>query len=154
MQKILIFGNSGSGKTTMAKQLATSHGIPHFDLDTCAWNEPGVRKSLKESQKVIDKFVAEHSSWVIEGSYGSLVELVLEHCNELRFLNPGIEKCLQNCDSRPWEPEKYPTPEAQNQNLEMLKNWVRDYEIREDEYSYREHQRIFERYLGKKQEYR
>ena len=153
MQKILIFGNSGSGKTTMAKHLAKSEGIPHLDLDTCAWNEAGVRKPLPESQQLIELFIAAHPSWVIEGSYGSLVELVAPHCNELRFLNPGIDRCLQNCESRPWEPEKYPTPEAQNANLAMLEDWVRAYETREDEYSEREHRRIFEAYSGYKREY-
>ena len=153
MQKILIFGNSGSGKTTMARQLAIAQDIIHLDLDSCAWDEAGVRKALPQSQQLIETFIEENPSWIIEGSYGSLVELVVPYCNELRFLNPGIETCLKNCESRPWEPEKYPTPEAQNANLAMLKDWVRAYETREDEYSERKHRRIFEAYSGRKREY-
>src|SRR5436190_23643818 len=33
MHRILITGNSGSGKSTMAAQVAAEYGLPHLDLD-------------------------------------------------------------------------------------------------------------------------
>ncbi len=38
--RILIVGNTGSGKSTMAKQLIADHGLVHLDLDTVFF-EPG-----------------------------------------------------------------------------------------------------------------
>lgn len=41
MKKILLAGYMASGKTTIARLLATTSGIPHIDLDTAIENETG-----------------------------------------------------------------------------------------------------------------
>jgi predicted kinase len=38
--RVAIFGNSGSGKSTMARELAERHRVPMLELDTVVW-EPG-----------------------------------------------------------------------------------------------------------------
>lgn len=43
--------------------------------------------------------------------------------------------------------------EAQDANLRMLIGWVREYETREDEFSLREHRRLFDAHGGPKVEY-
>jgi adenylate kinase family enzyme len=42
--KILIFGNSGSGKSTMAKRHSEQSGLAHLDLDSIAWKASGERE--------------------------------------------------------------------------------------------------------------
>lgn len=154
MPRILIFGNSGSGKTTMARRLAEAHGLPCLDLDLLAWAEPGVRRPLAASEADIRAFTDRHADWVVEGCYGDLVELVVPLCTEMRFLNPGVDTCVAHCRARPWEPEKYPTKEAQDEMLELLVSWVRAYETRDDEYSLARHRRIFDAFEGAKEEVR
>ena len=134
MHRIVVFGNSGSGKTTLARVLTSQYGLARLDLDSLAWDSPGDRRSLAESASTIRDFINEHSEWVIEGCYGDLLELVLPYASEVRFLNPGVEACIANCQARPWEPEKYPSKEAQDQKLDFLLDWVREYESRADEY--------------------
>jgi len=90
---------------------------------------------------------------MIEGCYSDLLSLAIFHCDKLIFLNPGIEAFIRNCRSRPWEPHKYPSVEAQNQNLEMLIRWVREYETRDDEFSLRRHLQLFEEFDGEKVEH-
>ena len=153
MHRILITGNSGSGKSTMAAQVATEYGLPHLDLDTLAWESPAVRRPLDESVAAIRAFLDRNPEWVVEGCYARLLEAVLPHATELRFLNPGVEACIRNCRSRPWEPHKYPSVEAQNQNLETLIRWVREYETRDDEFSLRRHRQLFAEFDGEKVEY-
>lgn len=154
MKKIVIFGNSGSGKTTLAKQLANKNQLSHLDLDTLAWentNSPS-RKPLKDSSKEIEGFLNENSQWVIEGCYSDLLALVLKEANEVFFLNPDIETCINNCKNRPWEPHKYESAEKQNKNLSMLLNWVKTYPEREDEFSLVSHKKLFSKFAGKKRE--
>ncbi len=35
--KVLIFGNSGSGKSSLAGALAERHGLARLDLDSIVW---------------------------------------------------------------------------------------------------------------------
>ena len=169
MRRIVVFGNSGSGKTTLARVLTSQYGLAHLDLDSLAWDSSGVqvqtmtlddwaafvprRRSLTESARTIRDFIHEHSEWVIEGCYGDLLEHVLPYASEVRFLNPGVEACIANCRARPWEPEKYPSKEAQDQKLDFLLDWVREYETRDDEYGLKRHRQVFDRFPGRKREY-
>ena len=153
MRRIVVFGNSGSGKTTLARVLASQYGLAHLDLDSLAWDSPGGRRSLTQSASTIRDFIHEHSEWVIEGCYGDLLEQVLPYASEVRFLNPGVEACIANCRARPWEPEKYPSKEAQDQKLDFLLDWVREYETRDDEYGLKRHRQVFDRFPGRKREY-
>ena len=112
MARVVILGNSGSGKTTLARSLAESAGLAHLDLDDVAWKEadPPVRRALGESRARIDEFIDGNvQGWIIEGCYGSLVAHAAQRASQMIFLNIGIEACVENCKSRPWEPEKYPS---------------------------------------------
>ena len=150
--RVLIFGNAGSGKTTLALALAREHGLAHLALDHLAWNAPAVRRPLEESAAQVRCFLGAHDAWVVEGCYGDLLELVLPRATEVRFLNPGIEVCVANCTARPWESEKYASKEEQDERLGFLVEWVRAYETRPDEYSFARHRQLYESFQGKKQE--
>jgi adenylate kinase family enzyme len=152
MTCIVVYGNSGSGKTTMARELAAA-GLAHLDLDLIAWDTPGVRRPLSESVTALEEFVATHPDCVIEGCYADLVEAALPWCSELRFLNPGVEACLRNCRARPWEPEKYASAAEQDERLAYLLEWVAQYGVRDDEYSLRRHREVFAGFGGPRREY-
>lgn len=152
-RRILILGNSGSGKTTMARALQDEFGLAHLDLDAIAWAEPGERLPLAESVAALEAFVRSNASWVIEGSYASLARAALPFCTEFRFLNPGVEACVANCLRRPWEPEKYASREEQDAGLAFLLEWVRSYEQRDDEYGVAQHRAVFDGFEGAKREY-
>ena len=154
MSRILIFGNSGSGKSTLAAALAREAALDHLDLDTLAWDRvsPNQRRPLVASVADLDAFIRAHDKWVVEGCYSDLISSAIPHCTKLIFLNPGIESCIQNCRNRPWEPHKYPSPEAQDKNLEMLIGWIREYEAREDEFGLRSHRQLFDGFQGDKME--
>ena len=153
MNRIVIIGNSGSGKTTMGHHLASEYEIPHLDLDSLAWERPAMRRPLEESVAMIHSFVDANSEWIVEGCYAGLVESILPFATELRFLNPWIEACVRNCRIRPFEPHKYASMQEQNARLDFLLSWVREYAVRDDEYSLAAHRRIFDAFPGVKREY-
>ncbi len=82
-----------------------------------------------------------------------LLALVTASANEMIFLNPGVDTCVKNCRNRPWEKHKYKSKEEQDQNLEMLLDWVRNYPARSDEFSLAAHQKLFNEYSGKKTQF-
>jgi adenylate kinase family enzyme len=154
MTRLVVFGNSGSGKSTLARRLAGARGLPHLDLDSCAW-EPGMpprRRPLAQSAREIAAFMDANATWVIEGCYAGLLSGPLSRSTLAIFLNPGIEACIANAEARPWEPHKYQSRQAQDANLEMLRAWIRDYEVRSDELSLAAHRALFDGFAGAKVE--
>jgi len=107
----------------------------------------------KQASLCLTSSLPAKDQWIIEGCYGDLVEAVLPHCSELRFLNPGVETCVAHCNCRPWEASKFSSAEEQNAMLSQLIQWVKDYESRDDEYGLKRHRRIFDSFSGAKQEY-
>lgn len=151
MRRILVFGNSGSGKSTLAAHLANA-GMAHLDLDSLAWlhSQPPQRMPLAESKVLIDEFTASNEAWVIEGCYTDLLEMLADKATEVVFLNLPIEQCVQNAKGRPWEPHKYASKEAQDANLEMLLDWIVQYELRDDVFSLAAHTSFYDGFAGTK----
>ena len=152
MKKIVIFGNSGSGKTTLAKRLVAQYQLAHFDLDLVAWQpgNPPKRASVSDSFASIDSFCAAQNSWVIEGCYADLIEYVCDRANHMIFINLPIAQCISNAEQRPWEPHKYSSKHAQDQNLAMLIEWITDYDNRQDSFSKQAHLSLFENFKATK----
>ena len=150
--RIVLLGNAGAGKTTMAKWLIGNREVRHLSLDEIAWDEGTKRRDLTESLNELSRFLDQSDRWVIEGCYSSLVEAALPRCTELRFLNPGVDVCIAHCRQRPWEPSKFPSPEEQQAMLEDLIEWVRQYETRDGEYGLMRHRSVFDAFGGPKRE--
>ena len=148
-RRIVIYGNAGSGKTTMARSL----GLPVFSLDSITWASTGVRAPLADSLAALEQFLATHAEWVIEGCYGDLIEAAAVHCTELRFLNPGAEVCIANARRRPWEPSYCASPEEQQRLLGPLIEFIRAYDTVADEYGLARHRAIFAAHRGVKREF-
>lgn len=152
MSKILIFGNSGSGKSSLAKKISTKQSIAHLDLDTIAWQAttPPTRTSIANSQTQINDFMDVNESWVIEGCYADLLSLVINSASEVLFLNLPVELCVVNAKNRPWEPHKYKSKAAQDENLLMLIQWIKEYPNRNDCLSEIAHKELYNSFNGKK----
>ena len=152
--RIIIYGNSGAGKTWMALQLQQQHGLPRLVLDSIAWEpEWGTRKPLESSVVELIGFFEANENWLIEGCYGDLIEAALPFCTELRFLNPRVEVCVANCRKRHAKWEQHGRPEDNRGSIEELLAWVREYDQRDDEFSLVRHRAIFDSFDGSKTEY-
>jgi len=150
--RVALIGNSGSGKSTLAHRLAAAHALPMLDLDTVAW-EPGkiaVARDPAAATQDVHAFCSASHRWVVEGCYAGLVRTALSYSPVLLFLEPGVDACVANCRSRPWEPHKYESQEAQDQHLQFLLTWVREYYSRAGDLSLAAHQALFDQYRGPK----
>jgi len=151
--RIAIVGNSGSGKSTLAARLSAGQIEAILDLDTIVWEpgQPGVLRDAKLAREDLHAFCRSNQDWIIEGCYGDLIEETFAYRPELIFLDPGLERCLSNCRSRPWETHKYASKEEQDSRLAFLLQWVADYYTREGDMSLAGHEALFQRYDGPKQ---
>ena len=156
VKKIVIFGNSASGKSSLAKHLSELHQLAHLDLDTLAWlpitekSPVPHRQSVDISVSEIDRFIKQNNQWVIEGCYSDLLTHTLKYCSEIIFLNLPVELCISNAKKRPWEPHKYKTKAEQDANLTMLVDWISQYEHRTDTFSKAAHEKLYNEFLGEK----
>ena len=152
--RLVVIGNSGSGKSTFAERAAAEHGLASLALDALVWepHQIAVMRPPAAVRAELAAFVGGHERWVIEGCYGDLAEAALPACSELVFLNPGVATCLANSRRRPWEPHKYDSAADQERNLPMLLAWVESYYTRTDPCSYAYHRRLFDVFAGPKRE--
>ena len=65
-------------------------------------------------------------------------------------MNLPIKSCISNAKARPWEPHKYETKQAQDENLAMLIDWIGQYSERNDTFSYAAHKQFYDGYHGHK----
>ncbi|WP_305043330.1 AAA family ATPase [Geoalkalibacter sp.] len=151
--KVILLGNAGAGKSTLARKLLQKQPAARLSLDEVAFGVGSERRPLEDSIADVQAFIEKNESWIIEGCYADILEPVLELCEELYFLNPGMETCVAHCRSRPWEPEKFASADEQDENLQNLIVWVRAYESRGDEYGLKRHRALFESFTGRKREF-
>jgi adenylate kinase family enzyme len=150
--RMLVFGNSGSGKSRFAARLAAKHGLPVLDLDTVVWSPPAVFRPDAAIIAELSQFVQTTTSWIVEGCYGRWIDHLRPNATAIMFMNPGEAVCVSNCMARPWEAHKYPRKAEQDANLAFLLDWVRGYYSRSDDMSLQAHRRIFDSYDGPKRE--
>jgi adenylate kinase family enzyme len=87
--RIAVVGTAGSGKTTLAKALATQLGLPHIELDALNW-QAGWRDLLRTDP---DEFVRRVSraiaaeAWVADGNYGLVRPVVWRRATHLVWLD-------------------------------------------------------------------
>jgi len=84
--RIVVVGTTGSGKTTLARQLAQRLGVPHVELDALHW-EPGWTEA---PTAVFRQRVAEalkSSSWAVDGNYHTVRDIVWSQANLVVWLD-------------------------------------------------------------------
>ena len=144
---VFIVGNSGSGKSTMAKRLAAD-GRVHVDLDPYAWKgEVGVRRDVVDAADAIRAHLGGRPS-VVEGCYADLVEALARPGDRLVWLDLPIEACVAHCEQRPFEPHKWASAEAQDAFLPRLLEFVKAYETRTDALGRSAHAELFAAFAG------
>lgn len=148
--RVCVLGNSGSGKSTYAKRL----GGRVLELDSIYWepHQIAVARDPVTVRADLDAFLAANDAWVIEGCYADLIEIAARSCDELVFLNPGVDVCIANAKRRPHEGHKYDRAADQDKMLAFLVDWIRAYPDREGPTGYREHRRVFDGFRGNKRE--
>lgn len=103
MKRIMIIGCPGSGKSTFARALAAKTGLPLYYLDMMYWNPDRTTKPKEEFRAALRETVA-LPEWIIDGNYGSTLEVRMEACDTVIFLDYPVEVCIAGVEERRGKP--------------------------------------------------
>jgi adenylate kinase family enzyme len=73
---VLIYGVTGSGKTTLARKVAERTGLPWHSVDDLTW-EPGWIVVPPEEQRRRIARICAGEAWILDSGYSSWVDVVL-----------------------------------------------------------------------------
>lgn len=93
MSKIIVLGNSGSGKSTFTSKLASKLNIEYLHLDTIiykhSWNKP----EFDEMENQINEFLKK-DNWIIDGNFLNYSTDRFLKCDTIYFLDINRFTCL------------------------------------------------------------
>lgn len=70
MQRVLVMGSSGSGKSTFAQRLSEITGLPIVSIDALFWKPGWVESERTEFRERMAK-VTRRPRWIMDGNYTS-----------------------------------------------------------------------------------
>lgn len=86
-RRVAVYGPTGSGKTTIARRIASSLGVPAIELDAL-FHRPGWTPTPTEEFRaaVAERLAACEDGWVFDGNYGAVRDLVLSRADTVVWL--------------------------------------------------------------------
>ena len=94
MEKVVIIGCGGAGKSTLARKLGEKTGLPVVHLDSIFWL-PGWVEMEKDA---FDQRLREEMAkpqWIIDGNYNRTMAERLAHCDTIIYLDFSRPACLR-----------------------------------------------------------
>lgn len=99
MQRVLVIGCSGAGKSTAAARLSVMMSLPLHHLDQLFW-QPGWREVPREQFDETLAQVLAGASWVIDGNYSRTLPQRLEAADTVLWLDYSTLTCLRGVLTR------------------------------------------------------
>jgi adenylate kinase family enzyme len=93
LNKVLILGFSGSGKSTFARQLGHSINLPVIHLDTLYWKPGWVASSKVEWNKMLTELM-QQEKYIMDGNYPSSLHMRLLEADTVFYFDLSIFLCL------------------------------------------------------------
>jgi adenylate kinase family enzyme len=94
MQRVLVMGSSGSGKSTFARRLSEITGIPFVSLDALFWKPGWVESDKAEFRDRLTE-AARQPRWIMDGNFTShLVELRRDACDTVIWFDLPRRTCI------------------------------------------------------------
>jgi len=93
MQRILVIGSPGAGKSTLASRIAGRLGLPVIHLDR-EYFGPGWAVPGKEEWRERVRALAAKPAWVMDGNYASTFDIRVPRATVIVFLDLPRWRCL------------------------------------------------------------
>ena len=131
--KIVIIGNSGSGKSWLASWLAANSSVPAVHLDELYWQPGGFdnKRPLAETASLIST-ARETNGWVVEGVFGELAAQFLPDADILVWLDMDWPLCEARLLRRGSQSKAHMARSQSEAGLGKLLEWASNYRSRDD----------------------
>jgi len=97
MNKVLVLGCCGSGKSTFSRQLAHITGLPIIHLDQ-HYFKPGWEEPDKATWRDKVHQLCHQERWIMDGNYSGTIDIRLEHADTVIYLdNPTYSNLYRVC---------------------------------------------------------
>ena len=97
--RIILVGNCGSGKSWLAKHIASITGFPLFHLDKEIWQPGWVMPSTDEKIAIQQRLIS-GQRWIIDGNYNSTMEMRFAAADLVVFLDINRVTCILSAMKR------------------------------------------------------
>lgn len=101
MQRLLVVGPCGAGKSTLATALSSKLGVPVYHMDQLNWRPGWVESSKDEIRQRLAEIVAT-DRWLIDGTYGGTLGERLGRADTVVYLDYPISLCVTRLLRRIW----------------------------------------------------
>ena len=125
MNKVIVIGCPGSGKSTFSRALHELTALPLYHLDLLNWNSDKTTVSKAVFLKRLKNVIA-LDRWIIDGNYGSSIELRMKECDTVFFLDYPVEVCLDVIKQRQGK-TRSDMPWIETEIDEELLEFIRNY---------------------------
>lgn len=136
MDRIIIIGSPGEGKSCFARKLRDMTGLPLYYLDQ-VYHKPDRTTVTREEfdRKLLE--IMQTDNWIIDGNYQRTLPIRFEACTDVFFLDYPLEQCLEGAALRigikredlPWIEEEF-DPEFRQYILDFHRDQLpRIYEL-------------------------
>ena len=99
MQKVIVIGCPGSGKTTFAEKLQKKLDLPLYHLDAI-WHKPDKTHIPREEFDARLAEILATDAWIIDGNYSRTLECRIAACDTVFLFDLPMEVCLEGVISR------------------------------------------------------
>ena len=99
MERIVIIGCGGSGKSTMARQLGEKLDLPVVHLDKLFW-KPGWVSVPQEEFDVIVREELAKEKWIMDGNFNRTLPERIKRCDTIIYLDFSRFACLMGVFKR------------------------------------------------------
>lgn len=99
MERIVIIGCGGAGKSTLARQLGEKLDIPVVHLDKLFWKPGWVSLSKEEFDRVHREAIAQEK-WIMDGNFDRTMPERLKRCDTVIYLDFSRFACLMGVCKR------------------------------------------------------
>ena len=110
MQRILVIGPCGAGKSTLATDLGARLGLPVHHIDQLNWQPGWVESSKDDLRRRLAAIVA-GDRWLIDGNYGGTLDVRLTRADTVVYLDYPVWLCATRLLRRIWTWRGRPRPD-------------------------------------------